>query len=201
MSCGSRRTRGILANSRPRMHSMLPSYHRYLLLVTAAVVVFTAGIAARVAWETREVGEKKAEISVARAAQIEDDRQLGGSSQGGGSAPPAQDPAQDNGNDQDVEQRVQQLLDQYGDVECTDFESRQQAQDVFELDQILFGDALDSDINGIACDEEDFFVAQGDRREILLEAGGPGNGPVPLMPSEGCPEEYPRELDGACYSS
>ncbi len=169
---------------------------RALVLCAAMIVAMVFLIVGRVAWETREVGKKKAEISVAQAAQIEGDGQPG-------SASPAQYPAQDNGNNQDVEQseqRIQQLLDQYGNVECTDFESRQQAQDVFELDQILFGDSLDSDINGIACDEEDFFGGQS-RRENLLEAGGPGNGPVPLMPGGGCPKEFPLQKAEACYSS
>lgn len=149
----------------------------------------------RVAWETRDAGEKKAEVSVARAAQIEDDdRQPGGAS-------PAQGFGQEGGNDQDVDQRIQQLLDQYGNVECTDFESQQQAQDVFELDQIIFGDALDSDVDGTACDEEDFFATRGGSTESLLEAGGPGYGPVPLMPGGGCPEEFPLQESGACYPS
>ena len=33
----------------------------------------------------------------------------------------------------------------------------------------------------------------------LLDAGGPQEGPVPPMPSGGCPEEYPVEEAGACY--
>lgn len=112
---------------------------RSLVFCAAVVIAVASVMAGRVAWETRDTGgAKEAEISVARAAQVED---------GGG-------------NDQDADQRIQQLLDRYGNVECTDFESRQQAQDVFELDQILFGDALDSNINGTACDEEDFFSGQ-----------------------------------------
>lgn len=95
---------------------------------------------------------------------------------------------------------VQELLDRYGDVQCTDFETEQQAQEVFERDQILFGDALDSDVNGIACDEEDFFGERG-ARGILLKAGGPATGPVPLMPGGGCPKEYPVQKGGSCYSS
>ncbi|MCA1715754.1 MAG: hypothetical protein LC781_02465 [Actinobacteria bacterium] len=139
-------------------------------------------MAGRVAWETRDASEAtEAEISVARAAQVED---------GGG-------------NDQGAEQRVQQLLDRYGNnVECTDFESRQQAQEVFELDQILFGDALDSDINGTACDEGVFFFGgQNNSAQSLLEAGGPGDGPVPLMPGAGCPKEFPLQKGNACYSA
>jgi hypothetical protein len=33
----------------------------------------------------------------------------------------------------------------------------------------------------------------------LFEAGGPLNGPVPLMPGGECPSEYPVKRDGACY--
>jgi hypothetical protein len=147
---------------------------------TAVVIAVVSVIAGRVAWETRDAGEaKEAEISVAQAAQVED---------GGG-------------NDQDADQRIQQLLDRYGNVECTDFESRQQAQDVFELDQILFGDALDSNINGTACDGEDFFVGQNNSAQSLLEAGGPGDGPVPLMPGAGCPKEFQLQKGNACYSA
>lgn len=35
----------------------------------------------------------------------------------------------------------------------------------------------------------------------LFRAGGPRNGPVPLMPDGGCPVEYPVKRDGACYAS
>ncbi len=153
---------------------------RSLVFCAAVVIAVASVMAGRVAWETRDAGEaKEAEISVARAAQVED----------GGE------------NDQDADQRIQQLLDRYGNVECTDFESRQQAQDVFELDQILFGDALDSNINGTACDEEDFFGGQNNSRQSLLEAGGPGDGPVPLMPGSDCPMEFPLQKGEACYSS
>jgi hypothetical protein len=153
-------------------------------------------MAGRAAWETREAGEAKdAEIAVSRAAQVED----GGERPGGS---PAQDPVPVSGDDQDAEQRVEQLLDRYGnDVECTDFENRQQAQEVFELDQILFGDALDSDINGTACDKEDFFSVQNNSRESLLEAGGPGDGPVPPIPNGGCPKEFPLQQGKACHST
>jgi micrococcal nuclease len=33
----------------------------------------------------------------------------------------------------------------------------------------------------------------------MLDAGGPKNGPVPLMPGGGCPVEYPVERGGVCY--
>lgn len=101
---------------------------------------------------------------------------------------------------EETDPRIQQLLDRYGDVQCTDFDTRQQAQEVFDLDQILFGDALDPDINEIACDEEDFF-GRLSTTDSLLKAGGPETSPVPLMPDGACPKEYPLQRDGACHSS
>ena len=38
-----------------------------------------------------------------------------------------------------------------------------------------------------------------DREGDLLKAGGPSDGPVPLMPGGGCPEGYAVERAGACY--
>ena len=32
-----------------------------------------------------------------------------------------------------------------------------------------------------------------------MDAGGPGDGPLPLMPGGGCPEGY-AERDGACVT-
>ncbi len=106
---------------------------------------------------------------------------------------------------QETDQRIQQLLDWYGvdqpgDIQCSDFDTRQQAQEIFDLDQILFGDALDSDINEIACDEQDFFSGIGNT-DSLLKAGGSKTGPVPLMPDGACPEEYPLQQGGACHTS
>jgi hypothetical protein len=156
--------------------------------VAASVIV------GRLAWETRDAdNNKKNEVFVVQAAQkIENDQQPGNRSTSQGSARGA-------GSNQDADQRIQQLLDRYGDnVQCTDFETQQQAQDVFEEDQILFGDALDSDVNGIACDEEDFF-SDTSRREILLAAGGPEYGPAPLMPNGQCPREFPIKDQSTCY--
>jgi hypothetical protein len=154
----------------------------------AALVIAVASVAVgQVAWESSEVSEAK--IYAARGAQVQDGGRL------------ISYPAQD-ADDQDADQRIQQLLDRYGNnVECTDFENRQQAQEVFELDQILFGDALDSDINGTACDEDDFFIRQNNSRQILLEAGGPRDAPVPLMPGGGCPKEFPLQNGETCHKN
>lgn len=142
----------------------------YCVLV-GVLVLFLLG--ARLVWEGENISEKSGVFSGFRAT--------------------AQSSA-------DVDQQIQQLLDRYGEVQCSDFDNQQQAQEVFELDQILFGDALDPDFNSTACDEGDFFgsASQG---EDLLEAGGPEHGPVPLMPTGACPKEYPLQKDAACYSS
>ena len=34
----------------------------------------------------------------------------------------------------------------------------------------------------------------------LFKAGGPAEGPVPPIPGDGCPAEYPVLKDGACYT-
>ena len=33
----------------------------------------------------------------------------------------------------------------------------------------------------------------------LMNAGGPADGPIPLMPGGGCPAEFSTQRDGACY--
>ena len=160
----------------------------------AVIIIAASFMLGRFFWETRDTREKNPDIFVAQAAQV-------GEAQPPGSPSSSQSRAQaKSGDGEDVDQGVQQLLDEYGDVQCTDFDTQQQAQDVFEQDQILFGDALDPDINGIACDEENFF--DGPRqRETLLEAGGPRTGPLPLMPNGSCPTEYPIRHNNSCYSS
>lgn len=35
--------------------------------------------------------------------------------------------------------------------------------------------------------------------ENLFDSGGPTDGPVPLMPDGGCPNEFPAEHNGLCY--
>jgi hypothetical protein len=35
----------------------------------------------------------------------------------------------------------------------------------------------------------------------LMNAGGPANGSMPLMPSGECPREFPTMRDGACYTA
>jgi hypothetical protein len=168
-----------------------------VLALFGVVVLVMAGIVVgRLAWESGSMADKAEEISAQRVAQSSE-------SQSDGVRPDdsSQDPGSQNGNvnRDEADQKVQQLQEQYGDVQCTNFESQQEAQEVFELDQILFGDELDEDVNGIACDEGDFFSNQ-NSGDSLLQAGGPDDGPLPLMPGGGCPREYPLEVSGACYS-
>jgi hypothetical protein len=75
------------------------------------------------AWETREPDNKKNEVFVAQAAQkIENTQQPGGNSS------TSQGSVKGAGSNQDADQRIQQLLDRYGNnVQCTDFETQQQA--------------------------------------------------------------------------
>ena len=51
----------------------------------------------------------------------------------------------------------------------------------------------------MACDEENFFSRQNNARQSLLEAGGPGAGPVPPIPNSGCPKEFPLQKGEACH--
>ena len=154
----------------------------------AMMVIATACLlVGRLAWESAggNATDRAEEVPIARIAQVESEVTL--------------DPV------------TQGYLDLYGNLRCPDFETQQQAQEVFELDQILFGDALDSDIDGIACDE--FFdnrrSAKEDRtptsersskESSLLKAGGPSEGPVPLMQGGECPQEFPVKRADACYA-
>lgn len=160
-----------------------------LILCGALLMSGTCFLVGRLAWEDARKAEM---LSFGRVAEAE---------------------AETAQADAPADQLVQRYIDQYGDLRCSDFDAQQQAQAVFELDQIIFGDALDSDINGIACDEDTFFEGKSANRDskddifkvrssksTLLKAGGPEAGPVPLMPAGGCPEEFPAERDGACYA-
>ena len=150
-----------------------------LIMCGVVALVVAGGVVGRLAWESGTMADDVEEISAQRMAQSSSNQRT---------------------TRDEADQSVQQLQEQYGDVQCTDFESQQEAQEVFELDQILFGDELDPDVNGVACDEGAFFNdrSSGDN---LLQAGGPDDGPLPLMPNGGCPREYPMKASGACYSS
>jgi hypothetical protein len=113
--------------------------------------------------------------------------------------------------------------DQY---DCASFGSQQSAQAELERDPSDPND-LDPDGNGRACDDYDYSAStatqssplpsspspsspspsspsptskpkpEGTRN--LLDAGGPTNGPAPLMPNGTCPPEFPTEHNNLCF--
>lgn len=118
---------------------------------------------------------------------------------------------------------------QTGDRDCPDFSSQAEAQAVFDADP-SDPERLDADDDGQACETFDYGTggdngnddSSGDNgaaedqydnddgtttpptkdkgNDGLMNAGGPEDGPVPVMPGGGCPEEYPVERDDGCYS-
>ena len=106
--------------------------------------------------------------------------------------------------------------DQY---DCASFGSQESAQ--VELDRDPSDpNNLDSDGNGIACDNYPYgtsgSVAASTpapssnasaspkpkpplKSRNLFASGGPTNGPVPLMADGGCPAEFPAKRNGLCH--
>ena len=107
--------------------------------------------------------------------------------------------------------------------DCSSFGSQQSAQAALERDP-SDPNGLDADGNGRACDDASTTTTQssplpssasssspsssspspsssptpqGDRN--LLDAGGPTNGPAPLMPDGTCPPEFPTKHNNLCY--
>ena len=107
--------------------------------------------------------------------------------------------------------------------DCSSFGSQQSAQAALERDP-SDPNGLDADGNGRACDDASTTTTQsrslpssaspssssssspsasspptpqGDRN--LLDAGGPTNGPAPLMPDGTCPPEFPTKHKNLCY--
>ena len=107
-------------------------------------------------------------------------------------------------------------------LDCDDYNSQAEAQAALRQDP-SDPNVLDEDEgpdDGIACETTEY--ADPTRDEIpvaaavgndgtvpptttarpnrdLLNAGGPTNGPVPLMPNGSCPVEYPLQQNGLCY--
>ena len=119
-------------------------------------------------------------------------------------------------------ERAAAQADQY---DCASFGSQQSAQAELERHP-NDPNNLDTDGNGRACDDYDYNAStinttttqstaspstaspsspsptsrprpQGDRN--LLDAGGPTNGPAPLMPDGTCPAEFPTKHKNLCY--
>jgi hypothetical protein len=108
--------------------------------------------------------------------------------------------------------------DQY---DCASFGSQESAQAELERDPSDPSN-LDADNDGQACEDYDYGVGGGNTASptstasppstatptsaaddqyngSLFNAGGPADGPVPLMPGGSCPAEFPAERGGACY--
>jgi hypothetical protein len=115
---------------------------------------------------------------------------------------------------------AQAQTDQY---DCASFGSQGSAQVELERDP-SDPNNLDSDDDGLACEDYDYGISGGSPTtsptatapasptasaspsttaspgpKTILDSGGPERGPVPLLPSGGCPDEYPLERGGACY--
>jgi hypothetical protein len=107
--------------------------------------------------------------------------------------------------------------DQY---DCESFGSQESAQAELERNPDDPSN-LDPDLDGQACEDYDYggsgsasptstatptssaspsSAAHDQYDSTLFDAGGPANGPVPLMPDGSCPAEFPVERSVACYS-
>ncbi len=109
--------------------------------------------------------------------------------------------------------------DQY---DCASFGSQESAQAELERDP-SDPNNLDSDGNGVACDDQSTSTTSSappssvspssappsrpsapptprpQRTPTLLNAGGPTNGPVPVMADGDCPVEFPNKRNGRCF--
>lgn len=47
--------------------------------------------------------------------------------------------------------------------------------------------------------EEYQYTSEDDSGNVLMEAGGPNDGPAPKIPNGGCPDEFPVERGDGCY--
>ena len=96
--------------------------------------------------------------------------------------------------------------------DCSGFGSQEAAQAALERDPSDPND-LDPDGDGRACDDYAYGTNTANnaspssaspkprprQTHDLLDAGGPTNGPVPLMPDGDCPAEFPAKHAGLCY--
>jgi hypothetical protein len=96
-----------------------------------------------------------------------------------------------------------------GDLyDCEDFATQPEAQaqllpgDPYDLDRDGDGQACEDDLPGGTTTGGTTGGSVGPLdggNDDLLDAGGPENGPVPLMPDGGCPVEYPTQRGELCY--
>lgn len=113
---------------------------------------------------------------------------------------------------------------QANDLDCGDFSSQARAQAEYDRDT-SDPNRLDADDDGEACETFDYGGGGGNNddggdnaqdqyadgetptptqpnpgNDDLMNAGGPQDGPVPVMPGGACPAEYPVQKDQGCYA-
>jgi len=88
-----------------------------------------------------------------------------------------------NGQDRDSIGQVRQIAQRY-----------QTTDDPIEQDRGSTGQDREPGPQSRSADED-----ESDGLDELLEAGGPEEGPVPMMPGGGCPTEFPIKQGNACY--
>ncbi len=114
---------------------------------------------------------------------------------------------------------------QESDLDCSDFSTQAEAQAEYDRDT-SDPNRLDADDDGEACETFDYGGSGGNNddggdnaaqdqyaddetptptqpnpgNDDLMNAGGPQDGPVPVMPSGACPAEYPVQKDQSCYA-
>lgn len=81
--------------------------------------------------------------------------------------------------------------DQYGGDDSS-------SDDQYDSDQYSSSDTSSSS-NDDDSSEQYQYTSDDDSGNILMEAGGPENGPAPKMPGGGCPGEFPVEKAEGCY--
>jgi hypothetical protein len=103
-----------------------------------------------------------------------------------------------NGQFSQIAQRDQPTIGDPGDVTDDLDEDLNGPDDPDSSDEDP--DELDEEADGprARSSDNDRRDDRGSRRR-LLEAGGPQDGPAPMLPSGGCPEEFPVEQGNACY--
>ncbi|QIN78910.1 hypothetical protein GBA65_10675 [Rubrobacter marinus] len=81
-------------------------------------------------------------------------------------------------------------------------ETRSASQDTEEAqyEQVQYSDSSSTDDSDSDDSSGEYqYSSADDSGNILMEAGGPENGPAPRMPGGACPSEFPVERGEGCY--
>ncbi len=74
--------------------------------------------------------------------------------------------------------------------------------DETKYEQVQYSESTTSEESSSEADsssEEYQYTSEDDSGNVLMEAGGPNDGPAPKMPNGGCPDEFPVERGDSCY--